>query len=60
MLVVLGYQDFIPEQKKRNKENKGYELFSDMMGRAGRWIASQQGVRFTNVHSINVKLKNSE
>ncbi|KAI0217195.1 hypothetical protein LSAT2_030924 [Lamellibrachia satsuma] len=54
---TIGYQDFVPEYNRRNKENKGYELFSDVMQRASRWIASQQSVRFTNVDTINVKAK---
>ena len=55
--IVAGYQDFVPEYNRRNKENKGYELFSDVMQRASRWITSQQSVRFTNTATINVKVK---
>ena len=58
-IVCSGYQDFVPEHNQRNKENKGYEVLSDVMERANRWVARQQGVRFTNLQTISIKLKKS-
>ena len=58
-IVCPGYQDFVPEHNQRNKENKGYEVLSDVMERANRWVARQQGVRFTNLQTISIKLKKS-
>lgn len=54
---AIGYQDFVPSRTNRNKDNKGFELYADLMDRATRWIARQQGVRFTNVQTIGVKIK---
>lgn len=54
---TIGYQDFVPSRTNRSKENKGYELHSDVMDRAARWIARQQGVRFTGVQTIKLKIK---
>lgn len=53
----IGYQDFVPSRTNRNKENKGYELYADLIDRATRWIARQQGVRFTNIQTISIKIK---
>lgn len=53
----IGYQDFVPSRTNRNKENKGYELYADLMDRATRWVARQQRVRFTNVQTISIKIK---
>lgn len=55
----IGYQDFVPSRTNRSKENKGYELYADLMDRAMRWIARQQGVRFTNLQTISIKIKKS-
>jgi hypothetical protein len=54
---LIGYQDFIPEKTARSKDNRGYELHSDVMERAGMWIARQQGVRFTNLQTVPIKFK---
>jgi hypothetical protein len=54
---TIGYQDFVPEKTTRSKDNRGYELYSDVMDRAARWIARQQGVRFTNLQTIPIKIK---
>lgn len=53
----IGYQDFVPSRTNRSKENRGFELFGDVMDRSSRWIARQQAVQFVNVQSINVKIK---
>ena len=58
--MLLGYQDFVPEHNQRNQENGGYEVFSDVMQKANRWVARQQGVRFTNIQTFFVKLKKSK
>ena len=57
LLLLLGYQDFLPAKTNRSKENRGFELYSDLMDRAARWIARQQGVRFTNIQTVAVKIK---
>lgn len=54
---TIGYQDFVPSRTNRNKDNRGYELFADVMDRACRWVARQQGVSFKNIQTIPVKLK---
>lgn len=57
VMPSIGFQDFIPDKTVRSKDNRGYELHSDVMERAGRWIARQQGVRFTNVQTVPIKIK---
>ncbi|ELU18788.1 hypothetical protein CAPTEDRAFT_229337 [Capitella teleta] len=54
---TIGFQDFVPVKNQRNKDNKGYELFSELMERGARWIVRQQGVRFTNMQTLPVKIK---
>ncbi len=58
--IFQGFQDFIPDKTIRSKDNRGYELFSDVMDRAGQWIAQQRGVRFTNVQTVPIKIKKRE
>jgi len=53
----IGYQDFIPDKNDRNAENEGYEIFSDVGQRVSQWLARQQGVRFTNLQTVRLKLK---
>lgn len=57
MFCKSGYKDFIPERNQRNSDNNGYELFTELMDLANRWVTRQQGVRFTNLQSLSVKLK---
>ena len=54
----IEYQDFIPIKSGCNKENKGYELFTEVADRAARWVVRKGGVRFINPQVVNVKLKN--
>ena len=57
---LVGFKDFIPEHNRRNQENKGYEVFYDMMQRATQWVARQQGVRFISIQTLDVKIKKSK
>ncbi|KAK2170016.1 hypothetical protein LSH36_5g17042 [Paralvinella palmiformis] len=53
----IGYQDFVPEHDQRHADNKGFEVCSEVMDKAARWVARQQGVRFTNVQTLSLKYK---
>jgi len=57
--VLTGYQDFVPQCTNRSQENKGYEMFSEVMDRASDWVAQQRSVRFTNLQTVQAKIKKS-
>lgn len=59
LINFVGYQDFVPEHDQRHADNKGFEVCSEVMDKAARWVARQQGVRFTNVQTLSLKYKKS-
>ena len=47
----------MPRLTNRSQENSGFEVFSEVLERAALWVAQQRGVRFTNVQTVNAKVK---